>query len=129
MKQKVDYRRIKVQAIVLNGNHVLMVRGAKGTAWGLPGGEAEEGEIPEDGILRAVAEQTGALIKVVKVLTRQKDVHAEHRLVLTFLAELLTHTYDPIEHQGELEVDWRSLRSPELKAEVYDVHLKGKERQ
>jgi ADP-ribose pyrophosphatase YjhB (NUDIX family) len=125
----VDYRRIKVQAIIMNGHHVLMVRPAHGTAWALPGGEAEEGEIPEDAILRTVAEQTGAAVKVVKILTREKSVHSTHRLVLTFLAELVSLRYDPREQQGELEVDWRSLRSPELKEEIYDKHLKGKERQ
>ena len=126
----VDYRRIKVQAIIMNGNHVLMVRPGQGCPWELPGGEAEEGEIPEDALMRTVSEQTDLTVKVTKTLTREKDVHAHHRLILTFLTEPETLVYDPREHcREDLEVDWRSMRSPEMKEEVYDKHLKGKERQ
>jgi len=100
-----------------------------GGQWTLPGGEAEEGEIPEDTLLRTVSIQTGAEIKIIKNLTREKNVHDTYRLVLTFLAELQSQAYDPSTFSGPLEVDWRSLRSPELKEEIYDKHLAGKERQ
>ena len=123
-----DYRRIKTQAIIMRGHHILMVR-TPGGHWMLPGGEAEEGETPEDALIRTVATDTGAEIKVIKHLTREKNVHATYRLVLTFLTELENLSYDPTAFSGPLEVDWRSMRSPELKEEVYDKHLAGKERQ
>lgn len=123
-----DYRRILVQAIILNGHHVLMVR-PPGGIWALPGGDVEEGETPEDAIQRTVAVQTGAEVKVTKHLTREKHSDGPYRMVLTFLSEQQSMRYDPTAFTGPLEVDWRSLRSPELRESVYDKHLGGKERQ
>lgn len=122
-----DYRRIYVQAVILNGHHVLMVR-PKGGTWALPGGDVEEGETPEDAVQRTVAVQTGAEVKVTKHLTREK--HGEgYRMLLTFLAEQQSLKYDPTSFSGPLEIDWRSLRSIELRETIYDKHLGGKERQ
>lgn len=123
-----DYRRIYVQAIILNGHHVLMVR-PPGGIWALPGGDVEEGENPEDAVQRITAVQTGAEVKVTKHLTREKHGEGPHRMVLTFLTEMQSHRYDPTAYSGPLEVSWRSLRSPELKETIYDKHLGGKERQ
>ncbi|KAF0195230.1 MAG: NTP pyrophosphohydrolase [Bacillota bacterium] len=123
-----DYRRIRTQAIIMRGHHVLMVR-TPGDHWMLPGGDAEEGETPEDALIRTVSFETGAEIKVIKHLTREKNVHEPYRLVLTFLGELESLSYDPSTYIGPLEVDWRSMRAPELKEEIYDKHLAGKERQ
>lgn len=122
-----DYRRIRVAAVLLNGHHVLMVRNEE-NHWELPGGEAEEGEMPEDAVIRAVAEQTGAAVKVLKTLHRAKDVHRTHRIELTFLVEAVGH-YDPLTTSGTQNADWRSLRSPELKEKIYDRFLAGRERQ
>ena len=123
-----DYRRIWAQAIIMRGHHVLMVR-TPGGHWMLPGGEAEEGETPEDALIRIVSTDTGADIKIIKHLTREKNVHEEYRLVLTFLGELQSMSYDPSVFTGPLEVDWRSMRAPDLKESIYDKHLAGKERQ
>jgi len=122
-----DYRKIRVQAVVLNGHYVLMVR-ELGGAWVLPGGWVEEGETPEDALLRLLAETTGCAVKVTKHLTREKLNQGETRLLLTFLAEGLSKQYNPREYKGPLQVDWRSLRSSELREQVYDKHLAGKER-
>jgi len=122
-----DYRKIRVQAVVLNGHYVLMVR-EPGQAWVLPGGWVEEGETPEDGLMRLLEETTGCAVKVTKHLTREKQSQGETRLLLTFLAEALSKQYNPKEHRGKYQVDWRSLRSTDLKEQVYDKHLAGKER-
>lgn len=123
-----DYRRIKVEAVLLNGHHVLMVRPQDGE-WGLPSGEAEEGELPEDAVIRVMDELAGVEVKVSRTLNRDKHVRDHYRLVLTFLVEAHAVRYDPREHPGPWQVDWRSLRSPELKEQIYDKYLAGKERQ
>ena len=122
-----DYRRIKVEAVLLNGHHVLMVRPAGGV-WALPSGEAEEGELPEDAIIRVMAETAGFDVKVSRTLNRDKHVREHHRLVLTFLVEARSGRMEPAETDSGWQVDWRSLRSPELKEQIYDRYLAGKER-
>lgn len=122
-----DYRKMKVQAVILNGQYVLMVR-QPGGIWGLPGGYVEEGETPDIGLLRVVSMTTGYEVRVTKHLTREKLNDESCRLLLTFLAEGISKHYDPKAHKGPLEVDWRSLRSPELREEIYNKHLAGKER-
>lgn len=122
-----DYRRIYVQAIVLNGHHVLMVR-PPGGVWALPGGDVEEGETPEDAVRRTVALQTGAEVRVTRHLSREKRNESLHRMVLTFLAEQHSLKLDPVSRRGVFEIDWRSLRSEELKESIYEKHLSGKER-
>jgi len=122
-----DYRKMKVQAVILNGHYVLMVR-QPGGIWDLPGGFAEEGETPDIALLRVVSVTTGYEVRVTKHLTREKLNDENCRLVLTFLAEGISKQYDPKAQKGPLEVDWRSLRSPELRQEIYTKHLAGKER-
>ncbi len=122
-----DYRRIYVQAIILNGHHVLMVR-PPGGVWALPGGDVEEGETPEDAVQRTVAAQIGGDVRVTRHLSREKRNESLHRLVLTFLAEATSPKFGPVSRRGALEVDWRSLRSEGLKETIYTKHLSGKER-
>ena len=123
-----DYRRIKVEAVLLNGHHVLMVRPEDGV-WALPSGEAEEGELPEDAAIRVMAEAAGVEVKVTRTLNRDKHVRDHHRLVLTFLVEARSQRFEPASGESGLLVEWRSLRSPELKEQIYDRYLAGKERQ
>ncbi len=124
----VDYRRIYVQAILLNGHHVLMLR-LPGQNWELPAGEAEEGELPEDAAIRIMEETAGLSVKVTRTLTREKNVNDTYRIKLTFLVEALSAvSFDPSEQQGPWERDWRSLRSTDLKSRIYDKHLSGKEK-
>lgn len=67
---------VGVGAVVLDGNHVLLV--CRGQAplkgeWSLPGGVLELGETLEAGIRREVAEETGLQVKtlgIVEVLDR-----------------------------------------------------------
>ncbi len=122
-----DYRRIKVEALLLNGHHVLMVRPADGV-WSLPSGEAEEGELPEDAAIRIMAEIAGVEVKVCRTLNRDKHVREHHRLVLTFLVEAQSPRFEPPRSESGLKVEWRNLRSPELREQIFDKYLAGKER-
>jgi ADP-ribose pyrophosphatase YjhB (NUDIX family) len=125
--RRMDYRRIKVEAVLLNGHHVLMVRPENGV-WTLPSGEAEEGELPEDAAIRIMAETAGVEVRVSRTLNRDKHVRDHYRLVLTFLVEAQSPRFEPPQGESGLEVDWRNLRSPELKEKIYEKYLAGKER-
>ncbi len=122
-----DYRRIKVEALLLNGHHVLMVRPENGV-WTLPYGEAEEGELPEDAAIRVMAEAAGVDVRVSRTLNRDKHVRDYHRLVLTFLVEAQSAHFEPAPRVPGLQAEWRNLRSPELKEQIYEKYLAGKER-
>lgn len=80
-----------VGAIILNGDLVLLVerghRPLKGY-WSLPGGVLETGETLEEGIRREVLEETGLIIRPVRVveiferIMRDPDGDAEYHYVL-----------------------------------------------
>lgn len=130
-----DYRRTRVEAFVVRNNHLLMVRerDEAGTAlWRLPAAELEEGELPEDGVERALVQETGMEGKVLDFLHRQKPKQGDYRLMLTYTCELRpevnTIGYDPRDRQGgplALEVAWRSLRNPELRESYAEVLRKA----
>jgi ADP-ribose pyrophosphatase YjhB (NUDIX family) len=97
--------------------------------WRLPAAELEEGELPEDGVQRALQAETGMEGKVLDFLHRIKPKEGDYRLILIYNCELLPGIspigYDPRDRQGTpmaFEVAWRSLRNPELR-DKYQVIL------
>jgi 8-oxo-dGTP pyrophosphatase MutT (NUDIX family) len=56
------------QAVVLQEQHVLLVKRDNPMLWELPGGGLLPGETPEDAIVREVYEETGIRIKIVSLL-------------------------------------------------------------
>ncbi len=128
-----DYRRTRVQVLVVRNNHMLMVRDLTDdgiSLWRLPGADLEEGDLPEDGVERAIATETGMEGKVLDFLHRKNHKEGPYRIVLTYLGELRERSgsmgFDPRERTlapGALEVSWRSLRNPELR-EQFEVILK-----
>lgn len=65
-----DYPRVGVGAVVLRGEHVLLVRrGGQPSSgkWSLPGGMVELGETTIDAVRREVAEECSCEIRVVDV--------------------------------------------------------------
>jgi 8-oxo-dGTP pyrophosphatase MutT (NUDIX family) len=56
------------QAVVLQEQHVLLVKRDNPMLWELPGGGVLPGETPEDAIMREVYEETGIRIKIVSLL-------------------------------------------------------------
>ena len=58
-------------AIILNGNRVLLVERARAPLrgyWALPGGVLETGERLEEGVRREVLEETGLVVKPLRVV-------------------------------------------------------------
>ncbi len=127
-----DYRKTKVEALVVRNNHLLMVRHVADdgqSEWRLPATALEEGEDPEDGIERALLSQTGHEGFVRHFVHRHKPQEGPYKIILTYLAELRPSVdymgHDPRDRHfapQSLEVAWRSLRNPVLRQE-YQVIL------
>ncbi|MGI6344793.1 MAG: NUDIX hydrolase [Bacillota bacterium] len=123
-----DYRRTKVEALVVLNNHLLMVKdvGPDGQPlWRLPAAELEEGEMPEDGVERALACETGFEGKVLEFIHRAKPKEGPHRLILTFRAELRPGQELLEPDALAREVKWRSLRNPQLRETLREVLRKA----
>ena len=130
-----DYRRTRVEAFMVRNNQLLMVRkpNEDGIAqWRLPAADLEEGEIPEDGVERALVTETGMTGRVLDFLHRMKPKEGEYRMILIHSCELRQEIgdmgYDPKDRQGGpagYEVSWRSLRNPELRETYQDVLRKA----
>ncbi|WP_456274423.1 NUDIX hydrolase [Bacillus sp. AK031] len=59
------------QGIIIKDNHVLMVKqyvDRGDIVWNFPGGGIEEGETPEDAVIREVQEETGYKIEMIELL-------------------------------------------------------------
>lgn len=131
-----DYRKTKVEALVVRNHHLLMVRhvAEDGTSeWHLPAAELEEGENPEDGVERALISQTGYEGFVRGFVHKQKQKTGPYKVILTYMAELRPRVdymgHDPRDRQGgpkSLQVDWRSLRNPELRQEYQQILAKAR---
>ena len=131
-----DYRRTKVEALVVRSNHLLMVRliddQGKGE-WRLPAAELEEGEVPEEGIERALLSQTGHEGFARGFVDRQNFSEGPYRVILTYAADLRPSVDymgpDPRDRPfapKSLQVAWRSLRNPELRERYARVLSKAR---
>lgn len=131
-----DYRKTKVEALVVRSNHLLMVRHVDddGQAeWHLPATELEEGENPEDGVERALLSQTGHEGFVRNFVHKQKPKEGPYKVILTYMAELRPSVdymgHDPKDRHfapKSLQVAWRSLRNPELRQAYQSVLAKAR---
>ncbi len=61
-------RRTVAQAVVLQGDQVLLIKRTSPRVWELPGGGIEEGETPAAAIAREVREETGVQVRVEREL-------------------------------------------------------------
>ncbi len=86
--------RLVVNAIVLDGDRVLMVKANRGLSrgwWNLPGGFVEWDEAPDDCVKRELLEELGANVvksELLCVLTRQFDLAPYHMVAFVYLCTL-----------------------------------------
>jgi ADP-ribose pyrophosphatase YjhB (NUDIX family) len=65
-----DYPRVGVGAVILDGDHVLLIQRGGATLpgkWSIPGGLVELGETTREAVCREVAEECGLEIELVDV--------------------------------------------------------------
>ncbi len=85
--------RVVVEAICLQGDCVLLVRGSRGLTkgrWSLPGGFLRFGETPEEGVLREMQEEVGMRGEIERWVTASGKLGthtALHWVMLYFLVK------------------------------------------
>jgi ADP-ribose pyrophosphatase YjhB (NUDIX family) len=87
--------KVDVRAAVFQDNRLLLVREREDGCWSLPGGWAEVGQSAAESVEREVREESGYIVKAVKLLAcwdRNKHPHPPipfHAYKLVFRCELL----------------------------------------
>ncbi len=81
---------IKVVAAVIekNGSFLICQRGKGGNCeflWEFPGGKIEEGETPNEAIIREIEEELGVLIEPTEVLAEYKYSYPEKEIYFYFI--------------------------------------------
>lgn len=100
--------KVDVRAAVVHEGRILLVRERVDGRWALPGGWADVGETPSDMVTREVREESGYLVRPVKLLAafdaNRGGVPLEfyHAYKLIFLCELLGGEPTPSEETSEV---------------------------
>jgi ADP-ribose pyrophosphatase YjhB (NUDIX family) len=87
--------KVDVRGAVFRDNTILLVKERSDGGWTLPGGWADVGDSPGNAVVREIAEESGYLTRVVKLLAfydRNKHGHPPypfHAYKIFFLCELI----------------------------------------
>jgi ADP-ribose pyrophosphatase YjhB (NUDIX family) len=87
--------KVDVRGAVFRDDMILLVKERSDGGWTLPGGWADVGDSPADAVVREIAEESGYLTRVVKLLAlydRNKHGHPPypfHAYKIFFLCELI----------------------------------------
>lgn len=105
--------RVVVAGILLRGDRVLLVKRAASRSfypgvWDIPGGHSEDGEVPEQTLVRELAEELG----VVPVMYRELPIHpltAEGLLLHCYCVTQWTGTPSNLQEHEHSEITWVRL--------------------
>lgn len=104
-----------VAAIIVKNNKIFATQRGYGDfkdGWEFPGGKVEEGESPEDALMREIKEELNADIKVCDLLhTVEYDYPKFHLSMKCYLCELVSKEIELIEHEAAKWLGYDDIRT------------------
>lgn len=101
-----------VGAIVVNDDHLLMVRRGHGPAageWAVPGGRVEAGETLAEALVREVREETTLEVVCDQLVGWVERIADDHHVVILDFKATLMEPADPVAASDAAEVSWVPL--------------------
>jgi 8-oxo-dGTP diphosphatase len=109
-----------VGAIVVERDHLLMIRRGRGAAageWSIPGGRVEFGESLASAVVREVAEETGLEVVVDHYVGWVERIDDEHHFVIHDFAVSVLDDVEPVAGDDAAEAAWVPFE------EITDLHV------
>lgn len=123
--------RVAVGAVVIEADHILLVRRGKQPSqgeWAIPGGSVELGETLRQAAEREVLEETGVVIQAKELVYTFENIQRDddggvrfHYIILDYLADYLAG--DPEPRDDALDARWVSASQ----LDNFNVNVKTKE--
>lgn len=102
-----------VAAIIVKGTEILATQRGYGEfegGWEFPGGKVEQGETPEEAIVREIHEELNARISVQRFLTQvEHDYPAFHLSMKCFICTLDDPSFQLLEHHAAKWLDMQHI--------------------
>ena len=102
-----------VAAIIVKGTEILAMQRGYGEfegGWEFPGGKVEQGETPEEAIVREIHEELNARISVQRFLTQvEHDYPTFHLSMKCFICALNDPSFQLLEHHAAKWLDMQHI--------------------
>lgn len=102
-----------VAAIIVKGTEILAMQRGYGEfegGWEFPGGKVEQGETPEEAIVREIHEELNARISVQQFLTQvEHDYPTFHLSMKCFICTLNDPSFQLLEHHAAKWLDMQHI--------------------
>lgn len=102
-----------VAAIIVKGTEILAMQRGYGEfegGWEFPGGKVEQGETPEEAIVREIHEELNARISVQRFLTQvEHDYPTFHLSMKCFICTLNDPSFQLLEHHAAKWLDMQHI--------------------